>query len=98
MHNSSRNEILADFSLIPEKHIIACVTDGASVMKKFGYLFDALHQQCYAHGIHLAVCDVLYKKQTPFSTSDSTNEDAREVQSTNDEEDDELSENNEDIK
>lgn len=40
---------------------------------------------------------MLYKKQTPFSISDSTNEDAREIQSTNDEEEDELSENDEDI-
>ena len=31
-------------------------------MKKMGRLFEALSQLCHAHGLHLAVCDVLYKK------------------------------------
>lgn len=34
-------------------------TDGARVMIKFGELTSAIHQQCYNHGIHLAVLDVL---------------------------------------
>ncbi|QQP55760.1 Uncharacterized protein FKW44_000203 [Caligus rogercresseyi] len=32
-------------------------------MRKFGTLLDCLHQQCFAHALHLGVCDVLYKKQ-----------------------------------
>ena len=33
-----------------------------SVMTKMGKLLPIIHQLCHAHGIHLAVCDVLYKK------------------------------------
>ena len=50
---------LSEFGLDLEKHVVACVTDGASVMVKFGSWH---HQLCYAHGIHLAVCDILYRK------------------------------------
>ncbi|QQP40837.1 Hypothetical protein FKW44_015023 [Caligus rogercresseyi] len=32
-------------------------------MRKFGTLLDCLHQQCFAHALHLGVRDVLYKKQ-----------------------------------
>lgn len=32
-------------------------------MKNVGKLFDTEHQQCIVHGLHLAVIDVLYKKQ-----------------------------------
>ena len=53
---------LSEFGLDLEKHVVACVTDGASVMVKFGKIIDWDHQLCYAHGIHLAVCDVLYHK------------------------------------
>ena len=40
-------------------------------MVKFGWCVDCEHQLCYAHAIHLAVCDVLCKKKT-FSETDST--------------------------
>ena len=43
--------------------IIAFTTDGASVMVKMGKNFDGHHQLCFAHGIQLAVLDVLYKSQ-----------------------------------
>ena len=56
---------LSDFNLTMKRHIIASVTDGASVMKRFGRLSGIEHQLCYAHGLHLAVCDVLYKKSNP---------------------------------
>ena len=46
-----------------KRHIIASVTDGVPVMKKFGRL-NIEHQLCYAHGLQLAVCDVFYS-QTP---------------------------------
>ncbi|GFS89091.1 uncharacterized protein TNCV_1258471 [Trichonephila clavipes] len=54
---------LQEFGIITEKHIVACVTDGASMMVKFG---SCEYHQCYAHAIHLAVCDVLYNKQIDF--------------------------------
>ena len=31
-------------------------------MVKYGKLIEAEQQLCYAHGIHLAVCDFLYSK------------------------------------
>ena len=57
---------LSESSSSLSRHI---VTDGASAMVKFGRCADCEHQQCYAHAIHLAVCDVLYKKQT-FNETD----------------------------
>ena len=50
---------LLEFGLNLEKHVVACVTNGASVMVKFGKIIYCDHQLCYAHGIHFAVCDVL---------------------------------------
>ena len=55
---------LSEFSLSLSRHIVAVVTDGASAMVKFGQCVDCEHQLCYAHAIHIAVCDALYKKQT----------------------------------
>ena len=53
---------LEEFCVGLEKDVIAVVTDGPSVMKKFGRLLDnVIHQLCYSHGIHLGVTDVLYK-------------------------------------
>ena len=44
-------------------YTIECVTGGASVMKKMGREMGVIHQLFYCHGIHLAVCDILYKKK-----------------------------------
>lgn len=41
---------------------VAVVTDGPNIMLKFGRTIEAEHHICLAHGIHLAVCDVLYNK------------------------------------
>ncbi|GFW91993.1 uncharacterized protein TNCV_2152731 [Trichonephila clavipes] len=54
---------LQEFGITTEKHIVACVTDGASMMVKFGKIMTCEYHLCYAHAIHLAVCDVLYNKQ-----------------------------------
>ncbi|GFX51695.1 uncharacterized protein TNCV_5013981 [Trichonephila clavipes] len=54
---------LQEFGIITEKHIVACVTDGASMMVKFGKIMSCEYHLCYAHAIHLAVCDMLYNKQ-----------------------------------
>ncbi|GFX69575.1 uncharacterized protein TNCV_1769441 [Trichonephila clavipes] len=54
---------LQEFEIITEKHIVACVTDGASMMVKFGKIMSCEYHLCYAHAIHLAMCDVLYNKQ-----------------------------------
>ena len=55
-------ERLQLFSLDLNKDVIATVTDGASLMVKFGKETCPEYVICYAHAIHLAVCDVLYKK------------------------------------
>ena len=56
----TRNK-LNEFGLSVEKHILGVVSDGASVMVKYVRLLGVAHQICHAHGLHLAVCDVLYK-------------------------------------
>lgn len=60
---------LNDFKLSYDEDIIATTTDGASVMMKFGRLSSTEHQLCYTHGIHLAVCDVLYAVNELRATS-----------------------------
>ena len=53
---------LTDFGITHiQASMISIVSDGASVMKKLGKLSQVYNQLCYSHGIHLAVCDVLYK-------------------------------------
>jgi hypothetical protein len=53
------NNKLRDFGLKLESDIVCICTDGARVMTKVGELISAEQQLCYAHGIHLAVTDVL---------------------------------------
>lgn len=48
---------------LDEKDIIGITTDGAKVMIKMGRESPFIHQQCIAHGLHLAVTDVLYQKR-----------------------------------
>ena len=55
---------LEEFKLSYTDDIACSVTDGASVMVKMGRLSPCQHQQCLAHGIHLSVCDVLYKSRS----------------------------------
>ncbi len=52
---------LHDFGISIDMDIVACATDGAAVMMKFGRELIADHIQCQAHALHLAVCDFLYK-------------------------------------
>ena len=83
---------LSEVVLDLEHDIISIVTDGASVMKKFGRLIPCEHNLCYAHTIHLAVCDVLYKKK-----SSETDESQDEDTITEDNDDFELDENKENL-
>ena len=57
-------ERLQLFDLNLNKDVVATITDGASLMVKFGKDTCPEHMTCYAHAIHLAVCDVLYKKNS----------------------------------
>ena len=53
---------LEEYGLTLKKDIVAGVTDAASVMQKMGeFIKPVIHQLCFSHGIHLAVCDVIYK-------------------------------------
>lgn len=54
---------VSDFGLKFESDIVATTNDGARVMEKFGRLIPALSQICLNHGIHLGVCDTLYKNK-----------------------------------
>jgi len=60
---------LADFGVSLDKDIVCICTDGASVMSKVGRLISAEHQLCYAHGVQLAVLDVLYKRNVSTVTA-----------------------------
>lgn len=63
-------------------NINSATTDGAAVMVKMGKSLskaDVLHQLCFAHGLHLAVCDVLYKKKAvPIFVQDETESDIKD--------------------
>jgi hypothetical protein len=59
------------YGLSLEADIVSIVTDGASVMKKVGKIISAEQQLCYAHGVQLAVLDVLYKHHSAQSPSNS---------------------------
>lgn len=54
-------EKLNAFGLNMSNDIVGVTTDGASVMVKLGKLINSEQQLCFAHGINLAVTDVLYK-------------------------------------
>ena len=57
---------LSEFKLDLDQHIVACTTDGASVMVKFGKETSPHHQECHAHGIHLGVTKELYKTKLTY--------------------------------
>ena len=76
---------IATFGLALRTDIVSCTTDGASVMVKFGKLIDSEHQLCYAHGVHLAVTDILYRKCHEITHVDATSEEDEEDDSDDEE-------------
>lgn len=64
--------------------IVGVTTDGAKVMEKMGRQLVYSHQLCMAHGLHLAVSDVLYSIE-PLSVRDLCGDSNQE-----DEDDDEF--------
>ena len=52
---------LLEFGLNVQDHIFGVVSDGARIMLKYARLLGIEHQICHSHGLHLAVCDVIYK-------------------------------------
>ena len=66
---------LADFGITNMQiSVVSIVSGGASVMKKLVKISQLNHQLCYAHGVHLAVCDVLFKNRnvTHIAGKDTT--------------------------
>ncbi|UYV75505.1 hypothetical protein LAZ67_13000423 [Cordylochernes scorpioides] len=54
---------LLEFGIDFETDIVCVTTDGCAMMVKLGHIIGPLQQLCYAHGLHLAVMDVLYDKK-----------------------------------
>jgi len=85
-------ERLKSFNLNIKDDIIGITTDGASMMVKVGKLMPCYQQLCYAHGVQLAVIDVLYKKNLQQESSEET-----QIQFyMSDDEDDDVDEDEED--
>lgn len=58
---SMLHQLLGEYGIDPKRHICGITTDGAAVMKKFQDIMPTTPQLCFAHAIHLAVCDVIFK-------------------------------------
>lgn len=71
---------LNKFGISLSYDVVGFTTDGASTMQKIGKLIAPKQQLCLAHGLHLAVVDVLYKG-TPTSSTE------QELSSSEDDED-----------
>lgn len=81
-------EKLSEFELSLDGDIVAIVTDGAKVMLKVGKNLKAYHQVCLAHGIQLAVLDVMYKKSIVVENTENVYRNT--TQSDQESEDDEM--------
>lgn len=73
---------LKEFNISLEKHIVATVSDGPNVMKRFVADSPIDGYFCWNHAIHLAVIQVLYSKNerpnSPSESEDSNDEDEYE--------------------
>jgi len=77
-----------EFKIDLKHDIVSLTTDGAAVMKKVGRLIPPYHQLCFAHGLQLAVVDVLYKNSAKeVNDSDRYREQIAVINSTDDESD-----------
>jgi hypothetical protein len=66
------------FGLSLTDDIVCIVTDGASVMQKVGKLIEAEQQLCLAHGIQLAVLDVLYQRREHSRVNNDGDDDSED--------------------
>lgn len=57
---------ISEYKLSLSEDIVCITTDGASTMMKVGKLITPYQQFCMAHGIQLAVIDVLYNTTADF--------------------------------
>lgn len=76
-------DTLETFGLSLDKHIVAAICDGARVNLRFGRENPTELQVCLAHGIHLAVTEVLYKKTNDIENDlfpDENYEDSSDIE------------------
>ena len=74
---------LAEYGIELKKHVICNTVDGASVCVKLGKLLKILQQICLAHGLHLSVCDVLYKAKRSNENEDKDTEGEDDIDKDN---------------
>ena len=75
-------EKLLEFKVLLDSHIVALVSDGAAMMLKMGHEIHTEHQVCLAHGLHLAVIELLYKTKAyiqALTPDETTNNSLEEV-------------------
>lgn len=68
-----------------KKDLVASTQDGASVNKKYIRHIDAIGQFCLNHGLHLGVCDTLYKKTSDTEDLSDTCDDDHDANDSFDE-------------
>ena len=56
---------------------------GESKMEKFGGNLPIIHQICHNHGIHLAVCEVIYKNELGFAKYDEDGDESDDEDNDN---------------
>lgn len=61
---------LQKFGISFSSDVFCLSTDGAAVMKKLGRISEKQQQLCIAHGIHLAVLEVIYQNDSPLVTAE----------------------------
>ncbi|GBM41147.1 hypothetical protein AVEN_4170-1 [Araneus ventricosus] len=84
---------LKEFRITIEKHIVACVTVGASMTASFGKTMSYEYHLYYVNAIHMPVCDVLYKKIANLRESTVERENISHEKGENIDESEELIEN-----
>ena len=71
-----------------KRDLIAICTDGAEVEIKMAKLLGIISTLCMAHGLHLAVTDVLYKDKTENDENDESESEDEDDYDGEDEEED----------
>ena len=61
---------LEEIEIDIKTYIISSTHDGAAIMVKHGRVLGIISQLCYNHDLHLAITDVLHKKQPKFCEED----------------------------
>ncbi|UYV73977.1 hypothetical protein LAZ67_11001680 [Cordylochernes scorpioides] len=80
---------LLEFGIDFETDIVCVTTDGCAMMVKLGHIIGPLQQLCYAHGLHLAMMDVLYAKKKERVVPEFVSATVNEAESDHSEDDNE---------